>query len=81
MLTDGCKYAVGRLRPFFIEVCQPEFDRTLCENSTFIENYECTGTNVDGILEARKSFFSGHAAHSMTAAVFLSVRSLVFPVI
>lgn len=73
VLVTGCKLIVGRLRPYFIEVCKPIFEDPSCQNVTFISFYECTGTNINGIRESRKSFFSGHAATSMGVAVFLAI--------
>ncbi len=49
-LTDLAKYSVGRLRPHFFEVCQPDFDQTLCQSSGYrsgyVEDYECQGNSA-----------------------------------
>jgi len=59
-LTNIFKVAVGELRPYFIAVCQPDL------------NLECTG-DVAEIIEARKSFLSGHASISSSGLFYLSL--------
>ncbi|XP_035020834.2 phospholipid phosphatase 1 [Hippoglossus stenolepis] len=69
-LTDVAKYSIGRLRPNFVAVCQPEWDRINCKTGGYIENFTCTGDKflVD---EARLSFYSGHSSFSMYCMLFL----------
>uniref|UniRef100_A0A183VC13 AcidPPc domain-containing protein n=1 Tax=Toxocara canis TaxID=6265 RepID=A0A183VC13_TOXCA len=45
--------------------------------SIFITNYECTNKNTDEVTDSRLSFYSGHAAGSFYASVYLFVRLLV----
>lgn len=71
LLTTPTKYIVGELRPMFLDVCQPAYDFLNCHNRSYIYNYKCRGTNNQEVKEARLSFFSGHAALSMTTATFL----------
>ncbi|XP_077326613.1 phospholipid phosphatase 3-like [Lithobates pipiens] len=68
LLTNVAKLSVGRLRPYFLAVCQPK-----AYNCTagFVENYTCTG-DPSAITEARKSFYSGHASLAMYAMLYLS---------
>jgi len=60
LLTNIFKVAVGELRPYFIAVCIPNL------------NLECTG-DVAEIIEARKSFLSGHASISSSGLFYLSL--------
>ncbi|KAI1240104.1 Lipid phosphate phosphohydrolase 1, partial [Lamprotornis superbus] len=41
-LTDIAKYSIGRLRPHFIAVCQPDWTRINCSLG-YIENFTCHG--------------------------------------
>ncbi|NXI54159.1 PLPP1 phosphatase, partial [Chloroceryle aenea] len=41
-LTDIAKYSVGRLRPHFLAVCQPDWTRINCSLG-YIENFSCQG--------------------------------------
>ncbi|XP_030593192.1 phospholipid phosphatase 1-like isoform X1 [Archocentrus centrarchus] len=69
-LTDIAKYSIGRLRPNFLAVCNPLWDRINCKTGGYIENFTCTGDKflVD---EARLSFYSGHSSFSMYCMMFL----------
>ncbi|XP_068616777.1 phospholipid phosphatase 1-like [Brachionichthys hirsutus] len=69
-LTDIAKYSVGRLRPHFLAVCKPAWDRISCKTGGYVENFTCTGDKFL-VEEARLSFFSGHAAFSMYCMLFL----------
>ena len=45
-LTDVTKYSVGRLRPHFFSVCNPDFDRIQCGTETdplYVTDYVCRG--------------------------------------
>lgn len=64
------KYTVGRLRPHFLSVCQPDFTTINCSGG-YVENYECTSGNTELINQARLSFPSGHASFSVYSMVFL----------
>ena len=71
--TATAKFSIGRLRPYYIEACQPNVDLQKCFNTPtyFDENsYNCTGSNAHRIQEAHLSFFSGHSSLAMSAAVF-----------
>jgi hypothetical protein len=77
-ITDICKYTIGRLRPHFIEVCNPDFSLFDCTGldgqPLYVTNYVCRGNPglfngdvqeaQDRIQEARVSFLSGHASFS-----------------
>uniref|UniRef100_A0A4W6CJ90 Phospholipid phosphatase 1 n=1 Tax=Lates calcarifer TaxID=8187 RepID=A0A4W6CJ90_LATCA len=64
------RYSIGRLRPNFLAVCKPVWDRINCKAGGYIENFTCTGDKflVD---EARLSFYSGHSSFSMYCMLFL----------
>jgi len=83
-LTDITKYNVGRLRPHFFAVCNPDFQNITCGTESepvYVRDYTCRGnpllfqgdleeTNYR-IQEARVSFVSGHSSFAFQAAVFL----------
>ncbi|KAM8874818.1 phospholipid phosphatase 3 isoform 1-T1 [Spinachia spinachia] len=69
--TDIAKVSVGRMRPHFIDVCQPDFSAIDCSLG-YVTNYTCTGGDSD-VQEARKSFFSGHASFSMYTMLYLAL--------
>ncbi|CAG5136408.1 unnamed protein product, partial [Candidula unifasciata] len=68
-LTDIPKYAIGRLRPHFFDVCKPDWSR-LNNTSGYITSDICTGEKKDLIHEARLSFPSGHSSMAMFCAFF-----------
>ncbi|XP_066453980.1 phospholipid phosphatase 3 isoform X2 [Eleutherodactylus coqui] len=67
--TDIAKVSIGRLRPHFIEVCDPDFTQINCSLG-YIQDYKCRGPE-NKVTEARKSFFSGHASFSMYTMLYL----------
>ncbi|XP_015672052.1 phospholipid phosphatase 3-like [Protobothrops mucrosquamatus] len=68
-LTNMAKVAVGRLRPHFLAVCQPNFTHIVC-SAGYLEDYICTGSRSKE-KEARKSFYSGHASFAMYTMMYL----------
>ncbi|KAI7799837.1 phospholipid phosphatase 3 [Triplophysa rosa] len=68
--TDIAKVSVGRMRPHFIDVCNPDFSTISCSLG-YITNYTCRGDDSK-VQEARKSFFSGHASFSMYTMLYLA---------
>uniref|UniRef100_A0A2D4HRU6 Phosphatidic acid phosphatase type 2/haloperoxidase domain-containing protein n=1 Tax=Micrurus lemniscatus lemniscatus TaxID=129467 RepID=A0A2D4HRU6_MICLE len=68
-LTNMAKVAVGRLRPHFLAVCQPNFTHMAC-SAGYLEDYVCTGSRSKE-KEARKSFYSGHASFAMYSMMYL----------
>lgn len=63
------KYLLGRLRPHFLSVCQPDPSTFNCSTG-YIEEYKCTG-DPDLVYQARLSFPSGHASFSVYSMLFL----------
>ncbi|XP_033929082.1 phospholipid phosphatase 1 isoform X1 [Melopsittacus undulatus] len=70
-LTDIAKYSIGRLRPHFLAVCQPDWTRINCSLG-YIENFSCQGDKAK-ISEGRLSFYSGHSSFSMYCMLFLAL--------
>ncbi|XP_008571318.1 PREDICTED: lipid phosphate phosphohydrolase 1 [Galeopterus variegatus] len=48
-LTDIAKYSIGRLRPHFLDVCDPDWSKINCSDG-YIENYICRG-NAEKVKE------------------------------
>ncbi|KJH50860.1 PAP2 family protein [Dictyocaulus viviparus] len=70
VITNLTKNAVGRLRPHFLDVCKPsDVICSIDDYATYITNYTCTG-DAQLVLEARKSFFSGHSSIAMYASTY-----------
>ncbi|XP_023650475.1 phospholipid phosphatase 3-like isoform X1 [Paramormyrops kingsleyae] len=67
--TDIAKVSVGRMRPHFLAVCDPDFSLINCSVG-YVVDYKCRGQE-SRVQEARKSFFSGHASFSMFAMLYL----------
>uniref|UniRef100_A0A8D0GI88 Phospholipid phosphatase 1 n=1 Tax=Sphenodon punctatus TaxID=8508 RepID=A0A8D0GI88_SPHPU len=70
-LTDIAKYSIGRLRPHFLAICQPDWQRINCSLG-YIENFRCLGDKVK-VNEGRLSFYSGHSSFSMYCMLFLAL--------
>uniref|UniRef100_A0A1A9WD98 Phosphatidic acid phosphatase type 2/haloperoxidase domain-containing protein n=1 Tax=Glossina brevipalpis TaxID=37001 RepID=A0A1A9WD98_9MUSC len=78
--TEIGKYTIGRIRPHFIAICQPQLrDGSSCSNATnqhrYIENYYCarTGYSADDVRQARLSFPSGHASLAFYALLYMVI--------
>ncbi|XP_053770825.1 phospholipid phosphatase 1 isoform X1 [Desmodus rotundus] len=70
-LTDIAKYSIGRLRPHFLDVCDPDWSKINCTDG-YIENYVCRG-NAQKVKEGRLSFYSGHSSFSMYSLLFVAL--------
>lgn len=79
-LTDVGKHTVGRLRPHFYDLCQPSVACTEANSHQYITDFNCTRTShpdipqhkfEDRLLDARKSFPSGHSSFALYCAVYL----------
>ncbi|OEH75359.1 lipid phosphate phosphohydrolase [Cyclospora cayetanensis] len=72
-VANVAKLSIGRLRPHFLAVCQPNWEALTCSDSTgpiLVEKYDCLGTDSEAIREARLSFFSAHSSNSSFAMVY-----------
>ncbi|XP_043832821.1 phospholipid phosphatase 1 isoform X3 [Dromiciops gliroides] len=70
-LTDIAKYSIGRLRPHFIAVCDPDWTKLNCSDG-YIENVPCQGNSAE-VNQGRLSFYSGHSSFSMYCMLFLAL--------
>ncbi|XP_043821114.1 phospholipid phosphatase 2 [Dromiciops gliroides] len=70
-LTDLAKYMIGRLRPNFIAVCDPDWSRVNCSGYVQPEAV-CRGSPAN-VTESRLSFYSGHSSFGMYCMVFLAL--------
>jgi len=76
LATDCGKYTIGRLRPHFIDACQPKDLETLCSGTMlhqYITNYTCTTSDLHRIKDSRLSFPSGHASFSAYTMLYLAL--------
>ncbi|XP_067644883.1 putative phosphatidate phosphatase isoform X3 [Eurosta solidaginis] len=78
--TELGKFTIGRLRPHFISVCQPQLaDGSTCDAPQnlyrYVEDYSCAGVGYtrDDVRQARLSFPSGHSSLSFYAMIFLII--------
>uniref|UniRef100_K7F6N2 Phospholipid phosphatase 2 n=1 Tax=Pelodiscus sinensis TaxID=13735 RepID=K7F6N2_PELSI len=70
-LTDLAKYMIGRLRPSFLAVCDPDWSKVNCSVYVQLENM-CRG-DARNVTESRLSFYSGHSSFGMYCMVFLAL--------
>ncbi|XP_023500004.2 phospholipid phosphatase 2 isoform X2 [Equus przewalskii] len=70
-LTDLAKYMIGRLRPNFLAVCDPDWSRVNCSVYVQVEKV-CRGSHAN-VTEARLSFYSGHSSFGMYCMMFLAL--------
>ncbi|KFD73100.1 hypothetical protein M514_04884 [Trichuris suis] len=70
LFTDIGKYVIGRLRPHFLDVCQPNVGYTTCSGHHYISEFTCSTSDMDLIKDARLSFPSGHSSLSAYAMLF-----------
>ncbi|XP_037718197.1 putative phosphatidate phosphatase [Drosophila subpulchrella] len=78
--TEVGKYTIGRLRPHFLAVCQPQLsDGSMCSDPVnqhrYVENYECAGEGftVEDVRQGRLSFPSGHSSLAFYAMVYVAL--------
>lgn len=79
LTTDVAKYTIGRLRPHFIDMCQPIMNGGGdCSNplnmGRYIEEYTCSGSASEFLMrETRLSFPSGHSSFSAYTLVYCAL--------
>nr|AAQ22466.1 RE35738p [Drosophila melanogaster] len=78
--TEVGKYTIGRLRPHFLAVCQPQIaDGSMCSDPVnlhrYMENYDCAGEGftVEDVRQARLSFPSGHSSLAFYAMIYVAL--------
>ncbi|KAA0200386.1 lipid phosphate phosphohydrolase 3 isoform X1 [Fasciolopsis buskii] len=67
-VTTVIKYSLGRLRPHFIDACQP--DKFTINCTGFIDHYTCQNTDQKIVKDAFLSFISGHSSIASAGIVF-----------
>jgi len=80
LFTDTTKYTIGRLRPHFIQVCNPNISREDCgevDRPNYVTKFICKGQeeignyeNAKRLHDSRLSFVSGHASLSVFSMGF-----------
>lgn len=78
LTTDVAKYTIGRLRPHFIDLCQPIINGGDCSSplnmGRYIEEYSCSGTASEFLMrETRLSFPSGHSSFSAYTLIYCAL--------
>ena len=77
-VNEICKFQTGRLRPYFLQACKGTLTTEMCfddlNQAKYVEWWKgdlCANADEKELLEARKSFLSGHASYSFYNAMFL----------
>ncbi|XP_054156330.1 phospholipid phosphatase 2-like [Oppia nitens] len=76
LCTYIAKVSVGRLRPYFYGVCQPNVVCDTINVYQYIEDFECTGTDgapTEAVTEMRMSYMSGHSSTMAFSMVYLVI--------
>ncbi|KAH8370909.1 hypothetical protein KR093_005519, partial [Drosophila rubida] len=80
LTTDIAKYSIGRLRPHFMQVCQPVMpDGTNCTNpinaGRYITDFSCLGVGSTKrmLKEMSLSFPSGHSSFTFYTMVYVAL--------
>jgi len=85
LISDTTKFTIGRLRPHFIEVCNPNiiFNESTCgtaDQPIYVTNFTCLGQSdiseserATRLNDSRLSFVSGHASLSSYSMWFCIV--------
>lgn len=76
LTTDIAKYSIGRLRPHFIDICQPSINVNKCNDShryILPTEFRCLNPDTFRVRESRLSFMSGHASFSAYCMVFIAM--------
>ena len=78
IVTETGKIYAGRLRPFFLLACDPDFTKINCTDSSgehlYILGDVCRTNDTHGLESARKSWPSGHASTAFSGMMFAMVR-------
>ncbi|KAH7719901.1 Protein F13E6.5 [Aphelenchoides avenae] len=74
LVLDIIKCSVGRLRPNFVAMCQPDesaISACAADSAAFVSKFTCTNPKWRDGRNSMMSFPSGHAAASVFALLFL----------
>ncbi|KAA3672342.1 phosphatidate phosphatase [Paragonimus westermani] len=71
LLTTVIKYNFGRLRPYFLEICQPDILPSAAQ--PYVDSYTCRGTNRKAMEAVFLSFLSGHASTATVGVTYAVV--------
>jgi len=77
IVTDLGKFQIGRLRPHYLDVCQPFYVNSTSRSCAYKdyyyynEDYVCQTKNLKQLRAAQLSFPSGHSSESFFAMVFI----------
>ncbi|KAK6061230.1 PAP2 family protein [Cooperia oncophora] len=77
-MMEFLKCTIGRLRPHFLAVCQPDWARMDCTDKEYIPVSEtfCMNPDTRRIRTARTSFPSGHTAAAFHVCVITSLARI-----
>ncbi|ESO10396.1 hypothetical protein HELRODRAFT_186273 [Helobdella robusta] len=74
------KYSIGRLRPHFLSLCNPDYSQLNCtvpglisDIYVYVESYTCVDEKSRNAVDSRLSFPSGHSSFSAFIAVYLCI--------
>lgn len=71
MLTEFSKSIISEPRPHFWDSCKPNVTKEICDTG-YIMDFQCTSNFTKSqILDAQKSFPSGHTSVSVFSSVFM----------
>ncbi|XP_052813815.1 phospholipid phosphatase 3-like [Mya arenaria] len=74
LVMETTKLFAGRLRPNFLSVCDIDLDLVNCsQGHVEIDDSTCRNDDKSMVMDARKSFPSGHASLAVFTIVFLSI--------
>lgn len=86
LITVLAKIQAGRMRPYFLEICQPkvyietgallhyqDFCQSALDKLAYVTDFECLGKDDYEHRDARMSFISGHSSHAAYTATFAIV--------
>ncbi|XP_019881387.1 putative phosphatidate phosphatase isoform X2 [Aethina tumida] len=77
LTTDVLKYTIGRFRPHFLTVCDPDVCKGNASPMTYHVDFNCTNQNYINnkriMKEMRLSFPSGHSSFSMYCMLYFAI--------
>ena len=77
LTVELAKYKIGRLRPYYLTVCNINLTKEICEDDFGYKKFVLPPHNCTGpqhiLREAKISFMSGHSSFSFYCATFLVI--------